>query len=70
MEKFSSVLQRKIDDDDIILDASIQRFEFTQELAWKTLKLLLKEKYNLEVLYSKDTIKAAFKTNLIGYEDL
>jgi len=45
-------------------DATIQRFEFTYELAWKTLKKVLAEK-GLECLNPKDCFKGAFQQKLI-----
>ena len=44
-------------------DGVIQRFEFTFELLWKTLKLFMKNK-GFECVSPKDCLKMAFK---IGY---
>lgn len=43
----------------------IQAFEYTHELAWKTLKDLLVEQGNSTLLGSKDTTRAAFKLGLL-----
>ncbi len=43
----------------------IQAFEFTHELAWKTLKDFLNDKGNKEIYGSKDAVKEAFKYNLL-----
>jgi nucleotidyltransferase substrate binding protein (TIGR01987 family) len=43
----------------------IQAFEFTHELAWKTLKDFLHEKGNTGIYGSKDTIRQAFNLGLI-----
>jgi len=43
----------------------IQAFEYTHELAWKTLKDLLEEQGNSTLLGSKDVTRAAFKLGLI-----
>ncbi len=43
----------------------IQAFEFTHELAWKTLKDFLNYKGNKEIYGSKDAVKEAFKYNLL-----
>ena len=43
----------------------IQAFEFTHELAWKTIKDFLDHKGNKEIYGSKDAVKEAFKYGLI-----
>ncbi len=43
----------------------IQAFEFTHELAWKTLKDFLQSRGNMEIYGSKDATREAFKLNLI-----
>ena len=43
----------------------IQAFEFTHELAWKTLKDFLMHRGNPEIYGSKDATREAFKANLI-----
>jgi nucleotidyltransferase substrate binding protein (TIGR01987 family) len=50
--------------DDLGKEGLIQRFEYTFELAWKTLKDYLESK-NVEAKYPRDTIKQAFSHNLI-----
>lgn len=57
--------------DDIVLDAIIQRFEFTVELAWKTMRaVLLDEGVAQEELMSpKQVIRAAFQADLISEGD-
>lgn len=49
---------------DLNRDASIQRFEFTIELAWKTMKRILKYK-GILVNSPRDTIRQAAKESLI-----
>jgi len=49
----------------LIRDATIQRFEFTYELAWKTMKLWLAEK-GILVRNPKDTLQAALEQGLIS----
>jgi nucleotidyltransferase substrate binding protein (TIGR01987 family) len=50
------------------IDATIQRFEFTIELFWKTLKAILESK-GVAVQYPKDVLREAFKGHLINDED-
>ena len=54
-------------DDRIIVDATIQRFEFTVELFWKFLKGIL-EKKGVFVQYPKDVLREAFRGYLIDNE--
>lgn len=49
------------------IDATIQRFEFTFELAWKFLKDYFFEQ-GIELNYPKEIIQEAFKVNLIDNE--
>jgi len=56
-------------DSDLKIDASIQRFEFTFELAWKTLKRVLL--YEGHVCKSpRECLKAGFKLDMILNEKL
>lgn len=49
---------------DMNRDATIQRFEFTYELAWKTLKLYLESK-DIDVRNAKDTLAESLQQGLI-----
>ena len=57
-------------ENEIVRDAAIQRFEFTYELLWKTLKIVLMEKEKLELRFPRDVFKAAFKAGLIDNDDV
>ena len=48
----------------------IQAFEYTHDLAWKTLKDFLENRGVQNLYGSKDTTRAAFKTGLIGNGDI
>ena len=50
--------------DELHQDGVIQRFEFTFELLWKTLRIFLENK-GISVMTPKDSLKAAFKIELI-----
>jgi nucleotidyltransferase substrate binding protein (TIGR01987 family) len=43
----------------------IQAFEYTHELAWKTLADFIKDRGNAEIFGSKDATREAFSLNLI-----
>jgi nucleotidyltransferase substrate binding protein (TIGR01987 family) len=53
-------------DDDIIQMALVQAFEFTYELAWKTMKDYLTAEGFDEPAGSKQTIRSAFAAGIIG----
>lgn len=55
--------------DDLDKDGVIQRFEFTFELFWKTLKIFLAYK-GIETKTPRDSLKEAFRINLIEDEEL
>ena len=45
IDRFSEVLQEPVSS--IVMDATIQRFEFTYELMWKTLKNFLEDVHGI-----------------------
>lgn len=53
------------DNHPVLLDGTIQRFEFTVELAWKLIKEYLESEKFGEFNSSKMTIKEAYKVGLI-----
>lgn len=55
--------------DRVNIDATVRRFEFTFELAWKFLKDYFLEK-GLSLNYPKEIIKEAFAAGLIDKENL
>lgn len=67
LNRLEAVLQTDLTDD-IVMDATIQRFEFTMELAWKTMRAyLLEEGISKDEIYSpKATVRTAFQQNLIS----
>jgi len=52
------------------IDASIQRFEFCIELAWKTLRDILLRDHGIEVASPKPALQEAFRVELIDDETL
>ncbi|MBI5700685.1 nucleotidyltransferase substrate binding protein [Candidatus Saganbacteria bacterium] len=63
-ERFKEIMREK--KDPVVRDSAIKRFEFTFELAWKTMKAILEEKGVKELYSPKDVIKAAFQNGIIG----
>ena len=72
-ETFSTALTRlkeaidmyKDDKNVVLLDGTIQRFEFTVELAWKTIKEYLEYEKLGEFNSLRSAVKEAYKINLI-----
>ncbi len=55
---------------EFLRDSSIQRFEFTYELVWKTLKAYLSQHHGIEVYSPKDVLREAFRQSLIDDDPL
>ena len=67
----ANVAYKKNSDNDIYQDALIKRFEFTFELAWKTLReFMLGQGYSLEILSPKGVISFAWREGIISNEEL
>ncbi|HZG37686.1 MAG TPA: nucleotidyltransferase substrate binding protein [Nodosilinea sp.] len=66
-QTFSRVFERyqTVPEDDIIQIALIQAFEFTFEIAWKTMKDFLEYEGYSGVGNSKQTVRVAFQAGLI-----
>ena len=56
-------------EDDLDKDGVIQRFEFTVELLWKTLKAILAYQ-GIECYSPRNCIKEAFKANIIDDDEI
>jgi nucleotidyltransferase substrate binding protein (TIGR01987 family) len=74
LDKFREALNRlneaiQLKDSPIIVDAVIQRFEFSFELAWKTLKRVLIAE-GVMVQTPRDVLKEAFKLGYLEDEEL
>ncbi|MDF0728240.1 HI0074 family nucleotidyltransferase substrate-binding subunit [Cytobacillus sp. S13-E01] len=64
--KLHECLERDASKDDLVIDATIQRFEFTYELSWKLMKTYLEYNGNLEVTSPRRTIREAFKDGILS----
>lgn len=65
LDRLSEILQIE-PDNAYIYDATIQRFEFTYELAWKLMKAVLEYKGLSDVRTPRDTFKEAFQAGMIN----
>lgn len=57
-------------DNPLGVDASIQRFEFSIELAWKSLREVLLRDHAIDTASPKTTLQEAYRQNLIDNEAL
>ena len=65
----ANIAYKKNTDDDIYQDALIKRFEFTFELAWKTLREFMTDQgYRLEILSPKGVIAFAYQEGILADE--
>ena len=65
LNRLEIALTKTLDEDDLYLDATIQRFEFTFELAWKLMKAVL-DYEGIEATSPRSRIREAWKQHLIG----
>ena len=52
----------------IVRDACLQRFEFSYELLWKTLKVFLEDIHGVRAVSPRQVFKEAFALSIIGEE--
>ena len=52
----------------IVRDACLQRFEFSYELLWKTLKIFLEETHGVRAVSPRQVFKEAFALSIIEEE--
>lgn len=69
LTRLEEVLAMPLDEKRIVLDATIQRFEFTFELFWKTLKRFLLVE-GIETRSPRETLKKAYQIKWLDDEQL
>ncbi|MEJ5338985.1 MAG: nucleotidyltransferase substrate binding protein [Aquificaceae bacterium] len=75
LEQFRKALQRLEEvlslqeENEIFRDSAIQRFEFTFDLAWKSLKDYILEAHGLECNSPKSCFRLAFSLGLIDHDE-
>ena len=65
IHRLNESLKRDYTQDDIVIDATIQRFEFTYELSWKLMKAYLEYTGNLEGSNPRAAIQESFREGII-----
>ena len=70
LSALETVIKLSPDPDRIVIDATIQRFEFSFELFWLLLKEIIKSKGIKDVNFPRDVLSTAFSHNLISNEDI
>lgn len=66
---FKAQKEKEKDDYYFFRDSTIQRFEFTVEIFWKTIKTFLKEKEGIDCRTPKTCIREYFSAGHIDKED-
>lgn len=74
MKQFEKALMRleevlSVPETEIVRDSAIQRFEFTIDLSWKTVKAFLEEKKGIVCASPKECFREAYRQGIIGYEE-
>jgi len=69
IERLNEVLTFPLDEHNVVVDAAIQRFEFSFELFWKTLKRILYEE-GIETKTPRETLQKAYHLKWIDDEQL
>lgn len=70
LDRFEEVLQKTTTQDDIMVDAAIQRFEFCIELFRKSLQQLLFVFESVDAKTPKQTFNQAYRAEWINDEDI
>ena len=68
VKRFAEALQEP--ESSIVMDATIQRFEFTYELLWKTLKIFLEDIHGIRAVSPRLVFKEAFALSVVEQEDI
>ena len=69
LSRFATALNAPIDPDQLMIEASIQCFEFSYELTWKFLKDVL-EKEGIPANSPREVFREAYSANIISDENL
>jgi nucleotidyltransferase substrate binding protein (TIGR01987 family) len=67
LKKFNEILNTPVSE--ITRDAALKRFEFTFDLAWKTLQAYLEENKGIVCKSPKECIREAYRLGIIDYDE-
>jgi len=67
LKKFKEILNTPASE--ITRDAALKRFEFTFDLAWKTLQAYLEENKGIVCKSPKECIREAYRLGIIDYDE-
>lgn len=67
---FTIVVSKPFDDEDLVRDSLIQRFEFCYELAWKTLKEYLQYNGLIVASMPRAVFTEAYQNSIINNEEI
>jgi len=68
LNRFEEAIQEP--ESSIVMDATVQRFEFTYELTWKTLKTFLEDIHGIRTVSPRQVFKEAYALDLIKKEEV
>ena len=70
-QAFNKLIQAtELEYSDIVRDSVLLRFELTSELAWKTVKIYLEDKFQVESPYPATVYREIGKTNLFSPDEI
>ncbi len=67
VQRLNEVLQQE--KNEFIRDSAIKRFEFTFDVAWKTLKTFLEERKGVISKSPKDTFREAYNKGVMAFDN-
>jgi len=68
MDRFTEAIEEP--ESSIVMDATIQRFEFTYELMWKTLKIFLEDIHGIRTVSPRQVFKEAYALSIVEQEEI
>lgn len=68
VDRLEEILKKE--KNDVHRDSAIKRFEFTFDLAWKTIKTFLEEEKGTSCNSPKECFREAYRQGLIDYDEL